>query len=217
MDMPPFNNQPSPSDPEVKDWFNAIDAGTPMVPAPSKAPNPKKRLLIGVSIVMFVFVATAGTLFALGINPFATAPACLTKDDYTVLTGNEADEQLSPQSFYTESFDFKNGTSDYAEDAKDSAEFLAKKIGTFYQSYSSKRSIVVTVSSDAAQNDTVDAATKRIQRLKDLLVRNGVDQSAIQTIKPVAIDSTDELSDDSDVLLAAKAYINVASIAGCRQ
>ncbi|GEM_PF-2194496 len=217
MDMPPFNNQPSPSDPDVKDWFNTIDAGTPLAAEQPTGPNPKKRLLIGALVVLFVCVATTGTLSALGINPFSSAPACLTKDDYKVLTGNEADDQLSPQSFYTESFGFKNGTSDYATDVKENAESLAKKIGTFYQSYASKRSVVVTVSSDATQKDTVDAATKRTQVLNDLLVKNGVDQSAIQIIKPVAIDSSSELSEDSDELSTAKAYINVASIAGCRQ
>ncbi len=217
MDMPPFKNQPSQSDSDVKDWFNTIDAGTPLAVPPSNTPNHKKRLIIGASAVAFIFLATTGALFAAGINPFSTAPVCLTADDYKVLTGSEADNQLSPQVFYTESFDFQNGTADYAEDAEAGVKSLAQKIGSFYQTNSSKRSIVVTISSDAAENDTQEAAAKRIQSLKDLLVANGVDQFAIQTIKPVAVDSSGELSDNSEELSTAKAYINVASVAGCKQ
>jgi len=218
MDMPSFNNQPSPSDPEVKDWFNTIDAGTPLPqPQPQpKGPNLKKRLVVGILVVLFVFGATAGVLSALGVNLLSTAPACLTKDDYRALTDSTADEQLSPQSFYTASFDFTNGTSDYTEGSKENAESLAKKIGEFYQSYGSKRSIVVTVSSDATEGDKVDAGAKRIQVLKDLLVGNGVDESAIQAIKPVSVDSSSELSGDSEALSSAKAYVNVASVAGCQ-
>lgn len=217
MDMPSFNNQPSPGDPEVKDWFNTIDAGTPLTPPKPNGPNLKKRLIIGILAVLFVFVTAAGVMSAFGINLFSNAPACLTKDDYHALTGSTADEQLSPQSFYTKSFDFTNGTSDYTNGSKENAESLAKKIGEFYQTYGSKRSVVVTISSDAAENDNIDAAAKRIRVLKELLVSSGVDESAIQTIKPVSVDSGGELSADSELLSSAKAYINVASIADCRQ
>lgn len=216
MDMQPFNNQPSPSDPEIKDWFNTIGAGTPLTPPKPNGPNMKKRLIIVILAVLFFFVVAAGVMSAFGINLFSTAPACLTKDDYRALTGNMADEQLSPQAFYTAAFNFNNGTSDYVEGSKTNAESLAKKVGEFYQTYGTKRSVVVTISSDAAENDNVDAAAKRIQVLKVLLVSRGVDESAIQTIKPVAVDTNGELTTDSDALSSAKAYINVASIADCR-
>jgi hypothetical protein len=216
MDMPPFNNQPSPNDSSVKDWFNTIDAGTPLTPPPPSGPSMKRRLLIGALVTLFVLAATAGTLSALGVNLFSTAPACLSKDDYKILTGDTADEQLSPQSFYTTSFDFTNNTANFVEGAQSDAESQTKIIAEFYQTYGTKRSVVVTISSDAAENDSLVAAAKRIQMLKDLLIKSGVDELAIQTIKPVTVDSSGELSGDSLERVNAKAYINVASVADCR-
>jgi hypothetical protein len=219
MDMPPFNTRQPADEPSTKQWFDSIEAETPLpatgMPGSSSSPNGRRRVLFVAMVIAVLLIAIFVAVTVIGRLP--NTLTCLNKQDYAQLTGQTADPQLTPQAFYTSSFDFTNQSIDFSATSKSDAETQAKKIGQFYVTHATDRSIVVTVSGDAFDNDTIKAASGRITLLKNLLISNGVASSAIKTVAPNSVSNDGEVSADSPDLTGAKTYISIASAASCRQ
>lgn len=221
MDPRDYTNQPTPNenvDPSLKSWFDSIPSTEPPLEPPTPQPSSRKRWIL-IGLAGFVGLAlVGGTAFVL-ISSAPSVGACLTDAHYESLTGVSLDEKLSPKDdFYTHAFDFVPGSSEYAQGAEELSDDFIKKLGAFYERSSKDTSIVITVASSYDRvNDSETAAQQRIGKLKDALQRQGIPEAAVKTVDPTGFSSDGELSDDSEELKVAKAYLSITSDARCSQ
>lgn len=208
------------TDPSVKSWFESIPS-TDTPPIETQAPNPsshKKWILIG-GVACVLLIGGVVTFLGFTSSPVATVGACLTNGHYKSLTGVSLEEKLSSKDgFYTQSFDFVPGSSDYAQGTETAADSFIKKVASLYKGHSEETSIIITISSDYNQsNDTEPSAKQRIDKLKRSLQQNDIPEAAIKTVAPTAFSSEGELSEDSEELNVAKAYLSITSSSKCSQ
>jgi len=213
MDQP--NNDPT------KAWFDSIPDTSNPSPLPGEPQKQsffnKKRLLIILSILAIVIIGIGA--FLLLQNPTNTAQACLSTSDYTALTGSQTpDKQYSSDGiFYTTALSFTPKTAAYFQDTESTSKDSLKKIAAFYTSRYPKIPITLTISADYFENDTLEAANKRITVLHDFFVQNGVKSESIHANSPESIDSSGELENDSDELTHATAYVSIVSYDRCQK
>ena len=206
----------NPSDtPSTQEWFNGIpDPNLPPSPEPLGQPPSRKKWVIFtvIGVVLFITVSAIG----FGAYTLLSAKKCLSSDDYTMFYNTQPEDKSAVKnSFYTGSLQFTNGTTAYVE--PDSAQKELKKIVDFYNSRSSSVSIIIKVASDYTASDNEQTATKRIAAVKNTLVKAGVSEKDIQIEQPSFIDTSDELSEDSDELASSTTYVSISSDKKCHQ
>jgi len=211
---------PSDNDP-TKDWFNSIPDTSSPPPLPNeshKVPFFRKKGLI-VLLGIIIVAGISGSVI-LSLQPSSgPARACLSADDYAILTGsqNQGEQYSSEGIFHTTAISFNPGTTTYTKDTESASKVALKKVATFYESYRSKASITLTISADYYENDSADAANSRITTLRNYLTQNGVNIDSIHTNPPAYIDTSDELEDNSDEFIHATAYVSLSSDDQCKE
>jgi len=203
-----------PNNDSMQNWFNNIPSPESHQEQPPEMPHKhalKKRIVITACVVI------ALTLSVLAVFLMRNAPlACLSSNDYKSFTGHTPDKQSSlKDNFYTTSLAFNNATSAYH--TPDEAAKTIKKIGRFYQQYSDKRSVVITITSDYTLNDTKSAADARTRLLRQALQDSGVKANAIKTQSSTYIDSSEEIEASSPELTTAITYLSISSDSSCAE
>lgn len=221
--MDPTTPSPDNNTDSTKQWFEELPSAnsTPLPPPSVPSGSSKKKWFVVAGVALLIIVA-AGTAVAI-LNPFAKTPPadigrCLTENDYASLTGTKLDEPIvSKEDFFTGSLEFTNKTADYVSETRKESQELIAKIGRFYTSHKNA-SIIITISASYYEGtDTKDAALQRIATIKAALQKSGVPASAIKSTAPTSFASDGELSEDSEEIRTARAYISLTSDKRCTE
>lgn len=205
------NNYQAPNNPSNEEWFNGaspavIDSQSTL---PSKQPSffsrhARKLLIIGPLVALTGSIGVALLIWVL-------TPLCLTAEDYRELTGLNAETQLSPKdSFYTTSF-----TSIDTLESADSRKIA--KIASFYKANKGDRSVVISLSNGYI--DSTDLANSNLATLQSMLIKAGIDKSAIEIQTPNKISENDVADEGLELAqeLTQITYLTIKSDDGCRQ
>jgi len=213
--MNPSDEPNQPSDTSTNDWFNELPSPDIAPTEPSvKPPRSRKVIFLVAGSVLLILSVAVYALFTLTSS---SVGACLTSNDYKSLTGKTADSQLSAtESFYTASFTYGNGSSDFTGATKAESLSIIKNLGRFFAQHSKDTSVVITISGGYTPNDDKASATTRIAKLKHSLVQNGIPESYIKIEAPTKIISGGELDETSAELKNASAYLTITSESTCR-
>lgn len=214
--MEPYNFTPpgrQNQEPDANNqWFNSL----PAEPLPAaKSSMSKKPLVFGGAAILLL-----GSVIGVLLLTRPTVASCLTTEDYATLTGTPFQDTtaFSPSdSFYDVTIDYENGSSNLSDETIKKNEKLLGDIAAFHErSTEQNKSVTITLTGGYTKNDTKEAAEQRIAGLLSQYTKVGGDPTTVQTPEVYAIESGDELSEDSAELATASVYLTVASDESCQ-
>lgn len=192
-------SQSPPPSPEV--WFSQLDQ-PPLQPPPSKPPRPARR-----RILLIIF--TTLLLLVVGLAMFIFIRAtCFNPERYTSLVntiqttnGGEISvaDVVAGEPLYYHEIRFTEDTVDISTVQTDDPLPFLKKLGEQYQSTKEEAPFTIRLETQYLSTDSLDIAQRRLEKVKSILTRAGVNVSAIIIDAPtVAAQDADSLvSDDA--------------------
>lgn len=154
----------------------------------NKPPLTKKSVVI---LVVLIILAFGAVIFATSSSQdTATAPGniCLTKSDYTSLTGTTPEDDFNPENnFFTIVVNFKDGSSTYSNS---SSSVSIEQLGAFYKNHPDK-SILFAISSDSNLEGEKSLANARLERITSDLQHAGVHEDAIAASDPSVLEKSE--------------------------
>ena len=197
--MTPFT--PPQQSSQLPEWFDKTPVNIPL-PRPAKPRRHRKTIYIVLGIMMLLAAIGGASYY------FLTRTNCLTTNDYREISSLDLPVSLDPTvTFYSHSFTFQTGSTEYSSDGDSTAQSQISKLGDFYKSHASKPLVfTITYLVDQSGNTSSsikDLTTQRTNHLMADLTASGIPSSLI-TIQEepytVTVDEGAPLANDSVTL-----------------